>query len=100
MKFETKFKILLLKGYFDTGWGLLNYVKYIIAIVGFATMSWRLVVVISFFYGIACFVIGYLWFKYKWVEASAEVGNRFNPFVGEVREHIQSGQTLKKEKFK
>lgn len=81
MNKKTKFKILLYKFYFDKGFGITNYFKYIIAFMGLASNDLRLTIIVSFIYAISCFVIGYYWTKNKLSEIEQEVQNTFNPFV-------------------
>ena len=79
------YKFCLIKAYFDKGLGLTNYVKYLIAMFGLATQDLNQTLIIAFIYFIFCFILGFIWFKFKFVEAEIEVGNRFNLFVKEMR---------------
>jgi len=94
MKFETKIIIARQRAYFNCGWGILNQLKYVIALIGFATMSWRIMTILGIIYGIGCYVLGYLYYKYKWASAETEVINRINPFVKEMREEIKNGRAV------
>lgn len=89
MKFQTKYKIMLWKGYFDRGWSLLNYVKYILLAFGAYNMvtegNIKLILVIALVYGFFCLILGRAYFKYGWVTAGHEVQNQFNLFVKEMR---------------
>lgn len=88
------YKILLWKAYFDKGFSLLNYVKYIIAIAGvgavFQGMSFWWVFVAGVVYGLICLILGRLWFKFKLIDTENEIQNIFNPFQREMREHISN----------
>lgn len=91
---ETKiYKILLWKAYFDKGFGLLNYVKYILAVAGvsaaFNGIEIKTIVIIGVIYGIVCLILGRLWFHYKLVDMEAEIQNKINPFQREIREHLK-----------
>jgi len=88
------FKLLLHKTYFDKGWSLLNYIKYLIAFFGLASRDVKTTIIIGLVYGLVCYVVGMLWYKYKLIETETEIGNIFNPFVKEMR------KTYKTEKFK
>jgi len=79
------YRFCLLKAYFEKGYALTNYVKYIIALFGLSSLNVSATLIMGFAYGVACFIIGWLWFKYNFYEAENEVGNRFNPFVKEMR---------------
>ena len=93
MKFETKYKLLLLKRYFDAGYSLTSYFKY--GIVGLAVLQPQLkeiLTIIGLIYVPLCFPLGYFFYKCNWAEAEAEVGNRFNLFQKEVRGYL-NGRT-------
>lgn len=83
------YKALLWKAYFDKGFSLLNYVKYIITIIGigavFNGMSLYTVAIIGVAYGIVCITLGRLWFHYRLIDTEQEILNIFNPFVHEMR---------------
>ena len=81
-----KFRFLLWKRYFDTGLSVTGYVKYLIAFFGVASSDVRMTLVLGIIYGMLCFVIGYAWYRYDFVEANNEIDNRFNRFVREMRQ--------------
>jgi len=90
MKLNTRaYKFCLLKAYFDKGYGLTSYIKYMIAFFGLASRSVNTTLKIGFVYGISCFIIGWLWYKYDLILAEAEVGNRYNLFQREMRKKIK-----------
>ena len=76
-----KYKILLLKFYFDKGFGITNYFKYIIAFMGLASKDLFLTIIVSILYAISCFIVGYYWTKHKMTEIEQDINNSFNPFV-------------------
>jgi len=82
------YKILLLKAYFDKGRGVTDYLKYLIGFFAISSLNVRATLIIALFYGVLCFIVGWLWFKYKLVDTETEIGNRFNPFVKEMRRKI------------
>lgn len=82
-------KYLIAKAYFDKGLGLTNYVKYLIAFFGVASLNVKSTMIIGSVYLILCYILGRLWYKFKLVETENEISNRFNPFVREVRENIR-----------
>ena len=85
-KMDTKrFKIALWKRYFETGYGISNYIKYVIALVGLSTLNLKATMLLAFIYLIFCFVLGYVWLRVGMYETEIEVGNQFNPFVKEMR---------------
>ena len=79
------FKFLLLKAYFDKGWGLTSYLKYIIALFGISSLDVKATLIAAFIYGIACYFIGRAWYHFRFVDTEHEIDNIFNPFVREMR---------------
>ncbi len=77
MKKKRFFKILLWKAYFDTGFGLLNYLKYVVAVVGvnaiFKGVSLFWILLIAFSYGVLCLVVGRIWFHFHLVDTENEI---------------------------
>ena len=88
MKFETKYKILLWKRYFDTGYSLTSQFKYGFIAIAAAWQNTKWITIMGIIYGILCFPLGYAFFKYNWREAEAEIGNRFNLFQKQVRKRL------------
>lgn len=84
-----KFKVNLHKKYFETGWGILNYIKYFIAVFGAYSfledinLIFTTILLILFF--IFCYVFGWFWLNKGWYEAEIEVSNKYNLFVQEMR---------------
>lgn len=90
-----KEKLFLLKAYFDKGFGLSGYVKYLLAFGGlYQFISKKLIIYLGIAYIISCFVIGWIWYRFGYTDLENEIQNRFNPFQKEVR------ATLRKKKFK
>ena len=83
---SKKYKFVLWKTYFDTGFSITSYVKYLIAIFGISSLQWKLAIGLFVSYGILCIFIGWIWIKFGFFDAQNEVSNQFNPFVKEVRE--------------
>lgn len=88
MKFKTKLLICLLRRYFDTGFGILNYVKYPLVVLGISFPNVRVVVLVSFIYALICFGLGWAWIKYDFFKAEQEISNKFNLFVLQVRKKL------------
>lgn len=96
---ERKFyKILLWKAYFDKGFGLLNYLKYLIAVVGvgaiFQGVSLKVILFWGFVYAVLCFALGKIWLKYGLYDIEQDISNHFNPFAREVRHHISKQKNI------
>lgn len=85
MKFKTKYKLCLWKGYLDKGLGLTNYFKYVIAFFALASQAIELTIIITAVYGVTSFFLGWLWYKTDFVKAEQEVSNNFNIFVEQMR---------------
>ena len=79
------FKTALIKSYFEKGYGLTHYIKYVIALFGLASQDLSTTMWMAFVYDISCFILGYWAYHSGFVEAETEVSNRFNLFVIEMR---------------
>jgi len=87
-----KKKILLQKRYFDLGYGITNYIKVVVAVIGIgemATGSKPLALIMLFLYGIFCYLVGLGYVKYGWYTLDIEITNKFNLFVKEMRKKIK-----------
>jgi len=98
MKFKTKYKLCLWKSYFEKGYGLTSYVKYILVLVGFYSIMQRIDIKFLFLYGsiyaLICFFLGKYWFKSHFIKAEMEVSNRYNLFVEEMRTKLHRKRML------
>ena len=89
-----KYNFCLMKAYFDNGYSLLSYPKWILATVGIggaiqgANLKWLLLG--GFGFGLFCFAVGYVFLRMGFYKATQEVENQFNEFVIEVRKKIKS----------
>ena len=83
---DFKWRFMLWKRYFDTGYGMTGYIKYIVALFGISSLNVERTLMLGFVYAIFCFVLGYAWFRYHFAELDQEIGNRYNWFVQEMRE--------------
>ena len=92
-RINLKYKICLLKAYFEKGWGLTNYIKYLIAFFGLASQDLRTTMIFGIIYFFMCFGLGYFWFKVHLYDQEIEVSNKFNPFVREMRDDIKNRKT-------
>lgn len=88
-KFLDIYKILLWKAYFDKGWSLTNYFKYVIFMAGIFDVveidqaMWMIAI-----YIVCCFVIGWVWYNYGFIDTENEVNNDYNPFQRQVRKSL------------
>ena len=81
-------KVALHKRYFDTGFGTLNYLKYPLVLLGFAIPNVEAIIYVAIVYAVICYCLGWWWLNYGMCEADAEITNKYNPFVKEMREKI------------
>lgn len=95
LKTELKcYKLLLWKRYFDTGFSLTNYFKYLLLIFGWATDDVKTTIIIGIVWAFACLILGRLWFHYRLIDTEQEIMNIFNPFQREVRAKL-NGERFK-----
>lgn len=90
-KFGWKSHLLLYKKYFDTGYGHMHYLKLIITVFG---VSWLLEggYTKTIFWLVAyagwCYLFGWVWIKWHWLEADMDLNNYFDVFVRQVRRKL------------
>ena len=89
----TLYKYVKLKAYFDKGYAYTTYPKWVLATIGIGSSikgySLYYLLIGGFLYGISCFIIGWICYKYSIVLAEQEVGNQFNLFVQEMRRKLK-----------
>lgn len=78
-------KFALHKRYFDTGMGITNYLKYVIALFGIASLNLKWTMILAVIYAFTSYIIGWYWLNSGLVDAEKEIDNRYNPFVREMR---------------
>ena len=91
------FKLALQKAYFDKGYGVTSYFKYLVVLIGMERVisgDLKSTIIIMTAYGIFCYLFGWAMYKYGYVEAEKEVENKFNLLAKQLR------NKLKIEKFK
>lgn len=81
-------KFALHKKYFDTGMGVLNYVKYAIAVFGLSSLNVKTTMILAFAFAIVSYFTGWYWCNSGLTDAENEINNRFNPFQREVRRKL------------
>ena len=85
-----KMRFLLWKRYFDTGYGITSYIKYLIALFGISSLNIGATIGLGFLYALFCFLIGWLWYRYDFVRVDTEISNHYNDFVKQMREKMES----------
>ena len=85
MKF---FKFALHKRYFDTGRGVIDYLKYPLVLLGLAIPNVKIIIAVAGIYAIISYILGWWWVNKGMMDAENEVSNKFNPFVREVRRKL------------
>ena len=88
MTFESKVKFNLYKTYFDTGFALTQYLKYVLLLFGISSLNVKATLILAAGYGIGCYILGWVWLHTDFYKAQIEVSNRYNPFVEEMRDHM------------
>lgn len=83
------YKLALHKSYFDKGYGITSYVKYLIAFFGLASSNVKTTLTIGIIYAVTCYILGRILYKIGYVEAEAEVGNQYNQFQKEMRKKLK-----------
>jgi hypothetical protein len=88
------YRTLLIKAYFDKGYSLLSYPKYILFLGGGGSIlatgggSTNLIIILGLIFGFICIFLGAFWYKSGIILTENEISNQFNPFQCEVREKI------------
>ena len=85
MKF---FKFALHKRYFDTGRGVIDYLKYPLVLLGLAIPNVKMIIAVASVYAMISYILGWWWVNKGMMDAENEVSNKFNPFVREVRRKL------------
>ena len=83
-----KYKLMLLKAYFESGYAFLSYPKWVIAVFGIGEVvnkNYLVVLTGVLFFFFACLLGGWIFIKFGFLEAQQEVSNQFNLFVKELR---------------
>ncbi len=83
---KFKWRFCLWKAYFEQGFGLMNYLKYLILLFGLSSLDVSATLILGFIFGISCFFVGWAWYKWNWIRYEKEIQNHFDPFAGQVRE--------------
>ena len=90
------YKFIQHKAYFDRGYSFTSYIKYMIAFFGISSLDVNKTMMLGLVYALFCYFFGRYMYKSGVADSEAEVSNRVNPFVKEVREEIiYSGATGK-----
>ena len=88
MRFETKYKLMLLKNYVGKGQGETGFVKWLLGFYGLYSRNIIMTISMGIAYAFLCLLIGWMWFKWDWTIAEAEVGNRYNLFTRQMRKKV------------
>ena len=84
-----KFKLMLHLHYYDLGMGKLAIIKYFWLLGGFgsivAGVNYIYTLLAGALFVIACYVFGWIYYNWGWLEAATEVSNQINPFVKQMR---------------
>lgn len=80
--------ILKVKAWFDKGFGVTSYAKYLVLLFGIVNKNLMQSFIVAGAYALFCLWLGWAWFRFKLVDMETEIQNRANPFVREVRRKI------------
>jgi len=91
------YKPILWKKYFDTGYGLTNYIFKVIAVFGLTANMIKTTIIFVLIYSVFCLILGRLWLYSHLIDTETEISNMFNPFVKDMREKfgIPNKETFK-----
>ena len=84
------YRLCLLKAYFDKGYSLSSYPKWVFAVTALKIDNVKLIIILGLVYTIGCFLIGFWWYKSDVILAEHEVGNQYNLFQKEMRAKLKS----------
>ena len=80
------------KAYFELGRGVLQYGEWLIAYFGITGGGMKRTMLFAAGYAVLCYIMGWLGYHSDYVRACTEFGNRYNPFVAEMRAHLQKAK--------
>jgi len=86
------YKLALWKYYFEKGYSIMSYPKWVIAIFGIGEVvkkNYLIVCFGAFLFLILCILIGKWIWKSGFADAETEVSNVVNPFVKQVRKKLE-----------
>ena len=86
---QKTWRIMFWWRYFSTGYGLTNYIKYVVGVFGLTSQNVQATLILAFMYLILCILVGWAWFQFGLAEIDNEINNRFNLFVREMRNKIK-----------
>ena len=86
--FRPRYNFCLVKAWFEKGYGITHWFKYLVVLFGWASGDVTTTAYIIAIYVLLCFVMGFFWYKYM-QEAENEVANRYNLFVKEMRKKMK-----------
>ena len=89
---SIKYKLLLHKAYFERGYAMLSYVKYIAILLGLNSVlqdDWTIMIFIMGGFAIFSYIVGMIWFRSGLTITEAEISNQYNYFMKEMRTKIK-----------
>lgn len=79
---------MVVKAYFEKGYGLSHYIFKLIAVFGLTSQQLEATIWALIIYTILCFVVGFCFYHFGFVNAELEVRNRYDPFVKQMRADV------------
>lgn len=92
---DLKYFILRQKYYFDNGFGLTSYFKYVIAFFGLASNNVEQTMILAGLFAVLCYILGFYWVKYHFLEAQNDIANQYNPFVRQTLKGLSKTKKFK-----
>ena len=82
------YNLMQVKAWFEKGYGLSHYFFKAAAVVGIAANEALLTFYMCVAYAIFCFILGFVFYHYGFINAEIEVENNYNHFVKQTQKGI------------
>ncbi len=79
------YNLMRVKAWFEKGYGLSHYLFKVIAVIGLTSQQLETTIWAMVAYTVFCFILGFCFFHFNFVNAEIEVMNQYDPFVKEMR---------------
>lgn len=93
--FDGKVKLQLQRNYVSQGKAMFGFIYGLIALFGISSRDVKTTLILGVIYSFFCYFAGRYLYKHRWVEADIEAGNRYNPFVKEMRANMPKIEEIK-----
>lgn len=86
--FEGKVHLQLQRNYVNYGKANFGFLWEFILLIGIVSNNAKAALYIGIIFYFICYFVGRYLYKHRWLEADIEAGNRYNPFIREMRDKI------------